>query len=125
MLRWASHAHQPTVTDRSRILLQFDGPKGHVQLLVMANTARNPLDISLYEGLCKAGHTAGKIPSAGSSPAPAVVPAEASPIPGDTVARGTMRLDHSLSADWRSRLSTGAAAEGAGGAASAMPAAGR
>lgn len=51
--RWASYARQPAMTDASEVLLEFDGPHGVVQLIVISEGLRNPLDIRLYEGLCK------------------------------------------------------------------------
>ena len=133
LLRWASQARQPTVADRSKVLLHFDGPQGYVQLLVTADTARNPLDVSLYDGLCKAGQTAPGLRelqgSASDLRAPWMPPAsfQRQPIHPEpqgatgapvlaaeagsvAVARvpSAMRMDLSLSADSLSRLSTSA-----------------
>jgi hypothetical protein len=133
LLRWASQAQQPTVADRSKVLLHFDGPQGFIQLLVTADTARNPLDVSLYDGLCKAGQTKPRQRelrvSAADLRAPGVPPAslQRQPIPpqppGTTGAPvlaaeagsaavvavpSVTRMDLSLSADSRSRLSTSA-----------------
>jgi hypothetical protein len=54
LLRWASQAHQTSMPDRSKVLLHFDLSPGDFQLLVSAESSRNPLDVSLYEGLCGA-----------------------------------------------------------------------
>lgn len=60
LLRWASQAHQTSMPDQSKLLLHFDLSPGYFQLLVSAESSRNPLDVSLYEGLCGAGKSLSK-----------------------------------------------------------------
>lgn len=52
LFRWASQARQPAMADTSKVLLDFDGPQGAVQLMVISDNLRNPFDVRLYEGLC-------------------------------------------------------------------------